>query len=97
VQQQRPRVLLTFHAKASIIEANESGDSMALASLYSKTSRYRAIAKSQNTVFNYDTTGALEDWMHDKPGLPALCIELTSQSGNEFARNKAALWALAKI
>lgn len=97
VQRERPRLLLTYHAKASIIEANEAGDSMSIAYVYAKTSRYRAVGKSQNTSFQHDTTGALEDWMRDKLGLPALCIELATQSSNEFTRNKTALWDMAKL
>jgi len=97
VQRERPRMLLTYHAKASIIEANEAGDSMAAAYLYAKTSRYRALSKSQNVSFQHDTTGALEDWMRDKLGLPALCIELASKTGNELSRNKDALWAMVRL
>lgn len=97
VQRERPRILLTYHAKASIIEANEAGSSMSAAYLYAKTSRYRAVGKSQNSSFQHDTTGALEDWMRDKLGMPALCIELAAQTGNEFSRNKAALWAMTGL
>lgn len=97
VQRERPRMLITYHAKASIIEANEAGDSMAAAYLYAKSSRYRAVSKTQNSSFQHDTTGALEDWMRDKLGLPALCIELATQSSNEFSRNKDAMWAMTKL
>ncbi len=42
-------------------------------------------------IFQYDTTGALEDWLHDKHDIPALLVELWTLAGNEFNKNKDAM------
>lgn len=96
IQAQRPRLVLSYHAVASLVEANEAGDSTQLAALYCSTSRYRNIPRSRN-YFTYDTTGAMEDWMRDKLGLPALVIELSTIASNEYGRNKAAMQAMLKL
>jgi protein MpaA len=90
----QPRLLLSYHAVASIIEANEAGNSLEQAAKYAQLTRYRNVPRSGSTAFAHDTTGALEDWMRDKLGLPALVVELGTRSGNEFERNKPALWAM---
>lgn len=98
VQANRPRFVLTFHSRAAIVEANESGDSVALAEQYAKSARYAAMPASQiGNTFDYSTTGSLEEWMHDKLGLPAFVVELYSATDDEFTRNQNGLWLMAKI
>lgn len=93
IRQHSPRLVLSFHSKAAVVEANEAGDSLAIAREYASKARYRAISKSQSApVFQYDTTGAMEDWMRDKLGRPAIVIELATSTSSEFGRNKNALW-----
>lgn len=88
-----PRVVISFHSAAAVVEANEAGDSVGIASAYASRARYRAVPKSQSApVFKYDTTGAMEDWMRDKLGSPAIVVELLSKTSSEFARNRNALW-----
>lgn len=95
---QQPRLTLTYHSKGSMVIANESGDSAALAGIYAGKSNYWARTESQlGSTFAYDTTGAFENWLHQKHGLPVLLIELSSHSGNEFWRNKSAMWAMLGI
>lgn len=94
VSSNRPRLLLSYHAVASIVEPNEAGNSLEKSNTYTKLTRYRTVPRSQSTAFAHDTTGALEDWMRDKLGLPALVVELGTKTGNEFDRNKSALWAM---
>jgi murein peptide amidase A len=96
IQAQRPRMVLSYHAVASLVEANEAGDSAKLAEIYCSTSKYRNIPRSRN-YFTYDTTGAMEDWMRDKLGLPALVIELATPNSNEYPRNSAAMRAMLKL
>jgi predicted deacylase len=97
-QSVRPRLVLTYHSKASIVTANESGDSMALAVQYGQAAGYRAVAESQlGGTFNYDTTGAYENWLHDKVGIPTLLIELPGNTANYFSRNRAPMWSMVNL
>lgn len=96
IQAQRPRMVLSYHAVANLVEANEAGDSSRLAEIYCSTAKYRNIPRSRN-YFTYDTTGAMEDWMRDKLGLPALVIELATSSSNEYSRNAVAMRAMLKL
>lgn len=96
IQAQRPRAVLSYHAVAGLVEANEAGDSVRMAELYCLATRYRNIPRSHN-YFTYDTTGSMEDWMRDKLGLPALVIELSTATGNEYSRNKPAMQAMLKL
>lgn len=93
IQQTQPRLVMSFHSAAAVVEANEAGDSTAIASVYAAKARYRAIPKSQSApVFQYDTTGAMEDWMRSSLGKPAIVVELLSRTSSEFGRNRDALW-----
>ena len=89
---------MTYHSKASIVEANEAGDSVSIAAGYASRARYRAVPRSQTgTSFAHDTTGAMEDWMRDRLGLPCIVVELSTHSATDFARNKNALWYTATL
>lgn len=93
IQQNNPRLVMSFHSKAAVVEANEAGDSVSIAASYAAKSQYRAVPKSQSTpIFQYDTTGAMEDWMRDRLGRPAIVVELSTNTSSEFARNRNALW-----
>ena len=90
-----PKLVLTYHAQAHTVIANDSGNSMQLAHEYASHSSYRALSNSSlNGLFTYDTTGAFEDWLHDKHGIPALLIEHTTSYTNEFHKNQNAMWAM---
>lgn len=98
VQAQQPRVVLTFHSKGSLVIANGTGDSSALAKIYADNSPYWVGSDHQaDEIFGYATTGEFEDWLHDKLNLPALLIEMSSHSSSEFIGNRAALWSMAII
>jgi hypothetical protein len=93
IQNNQPRLVMSFHSKAAVVEANEAGDSVSIALSYAARSRYRAVPKSQSTpIFQYDTTGAMEDWMRDKLSKPAIVVELSTNTSSEFGRNRDALW-----
>lgn len=90
---ERPNLVITYHSSASIVSGNDSGSSNSLASDYARTSGYKYLPKSDtNIIFQYDTTGAFEDWLHDKLGIPAMLIELGSSTRSEFSKNKPAMW-----
>jgi len=94
---QSPKLILTYHAIGSLVVANESGNSRSLATTYGQHTGYWALGNSEiGGVFSHDTTGAFEDWLHDKYGIPALLIELSSYGGNEFWHHQSAMWAMVK-
>lgn len=90
-----PKLVLTYHSQASVVIANESGNSSNLANEYGKLSGYRSLTDgASDGLFNYDTTGAFENWLHDKYEIPALLIELSTNYTNEFYIHKHAMWAM---
>ncbi len=93
-----PRLVLTYHAAAGVVIPNDSGDSVALAQIYDQKSNLGFESNDQTgTIFNYDTTGAFEDWLHDKHNLPALLIELWTMGSNEFTKNQNAMWHMVGL
>jgi hypothetical protein len=75
---------------------NLTGDSNDLAWKYARNSSvYYLNPSSTASFFEYDTTGAYEDWLHDKAGIPALLIELNTTTGNEFNSHLPALKIMA--
>lgn len=98
IRQTSPRLILSFHSAAALVEANEAADSVSIAATYAAKSRYQAIPKSQSAgVFKYDTTGAMEDWMRSSLGQPAIVVELLTRTSSEFSRNRDALWYTAGL
>lgn len=97
VLNQNPDLVLTYHAIGSLAIANESGNSRSLAGVYGSHTGYWAMGNSEiDGVFSHDTTGAFEDWLHDKHGIPAILIELSGYGGNEFWHHQSAMWAMVK-
>lgn len=91
----RPTLVLTYHSVASVASGNNSGNSNSLASKYAAKSGYRYLPKPDtNIVFQYDTTGAFEDWLHDKYDIPAILIELGSDTKSGIDRNRPAMWMI---
>lgn len=87
-----PRMVLTYHATGNVVVPNQSGDSDSLAWKYAKNSPvYYLNPNSTGTFFEYDTTGAYEDWLYEKPGITTLLIELNSMAGNEFSGHLPAM------
>jgi protein MpaA len=95
---QSPRLVLTYHAAGDVVVPNDSGDSNAIAVEYGKKSTVGYMSgNNTGTFFEYDTTGAYEDWLRDKHGLPALLIELSSRTSNDFNGHLNALWYIAGL
>lgn len=95
---QNPRLVLTYHAAAGVVIPNDSDDSDGLAHVYDQKSNLRYAANSQTgAIFDYDTTGSFEDWLHHKHGVPTLLIELWTKSSNEFSKNQNAMWHMVQL
>jgi hypothetical protein len=95
VQSVNPRLVLTYHAAAGVVIANDAGDSDSLANAYDQKSNVNY--SNGAGLFNYDTTGAFEDWLYDGPNITALLIELWTKSSNEFGKNQSAMWYMAQL
>lgn len=85
----QPRLVLTYHAVTGVVIPNGSGDSDALARIYDQKSNLSYSTGAG--LFNYDTTGAFEDWLRDKHGMPALLLELRTMTTSEFSKNQNAM------
>lgn len=93
----RPAMVMSYHSYGGLAIANDAGASRSLASSYGAKSGY--VYKNGDTIgntFNYDTTGAFEDWLYDKLATPAILIELRSQYDDEFSRNVGPMWAITQ-
>lgn len=92
-RQYRPRLLLSFHAIGSLVVGDPGGYSAAYASKYASMVGYRDATGSGGT-FDYDITGAYEDWTYRNEGIPSMVIELGSYTGYSIDHHRAALWAM---
>jgi len=49
--------------------------------MYAGLVGYQHVATdSSGEAFEHETTGALEDWLHETPGIPVVLLELSSHS-----------------
>jgi hypothetical protein len=87
---QNPRLVMSYHAAAKIVSANEVGNSYALAQTYGQMTGYPAYGNDTGGTFGYAITGAFEDWLKER-GTPCILIELITKSGNEFSRHREAM------
>jgi protein MpaA len=94
----RPRVVLTIHAKGRAVFANDAGDSKTIADVYASKSGFASYSNGDSDIFfSYPTTGEYEDWIREELNLPALLVELATDSSNEFNRQKSALWSMLSL
>lgn len=88
-----PRLVMSYHSMGDVVVANDAGNSWSLTRTYSSKSGYGAENGSTiGNFFDYDTTGAFEDWLYDKKGIAAILVELATRTSDEFYRNKNAMW-----
>lgn len=92
-----PRLVLTYHSTGSLVTPNEAGISAQYASTYARLSGYYVSPKSAAaSTFEYDTTGAYEDWLYEKPKIATILVELGSHTSSSSSRNFVAMWATLK-
>lgn len=98
IRAQHPRLVLTYHAVATTVLSNDFGDSIPLGQKYAKDSRYRfSTAANYGIVFNYATTGEFEDWVGEYRSIPALLIEQSSRTANQFTAHRTAILNIIKL
>lgn len=88
-----PRLLLSFHAIGSLVTGDAGGYSAGYATKYASLVGYRD-ATGQADTFDYDITGAYEDWTYAKQGIPSIVVELGSYGYYDFSYHRAALQAM---
>lgn len=92
----RPRFVVTYHSKGSLVNSNDVGISINLGRQYARLAGYSYISNAAtNDTFGFTMTGTYEDWLIEQ-GIPAILIELNTDNGYHFTQNRAALWAMAR-
>lgn len=90
----RPRLLLSYHAVGSLVVGDGHGTySGGKAAQYAGLVGYRN-ATGESGTFDYDITGAFEDWTYRNRGIPSMVIELGSYVYHDFNSHRAAMWAM---
>jgi len=90
----RPRLLLSFHAVGSLVMGDPGGYSAGYAANYASMVGYSDTTYSSNGGFDYDITGAYEEWAAAKEGIPSMVVELGSYGYYSFSHHQAALRAM---
>lgn len=90
----RPRLLLSFHAIGGLVIGDPGGYSAPYAARYASMVGYRDGTNSGTTNFDYNVTGAYEDWTYRNQGIPSMVIELSSYGSVYNAGHYSALWAM---
>jgi hypothetical protein len=93
-QSTRPRLTMSFHAKAAVVIGNQAADSVSLATEYARITGYYQGTGQSSTIFAYQITGTYDDWILEKLGLASVLVELSSATDPQWSRNKPALWAM---
>ena len=89
-----PRLLLSFHAVGSLVVGDPGGYSAGYAAKYASMVGYRDTTYSTGGGFEYDITGAYEDWTYSRQGIPSMVIELGSYASYNFPHHSAAMRAM---
>jgi predicted deacylase len=98
IERLSPTLVMSYHSQGSLVIANGSGNSNAIASMYAAAVDYRHVPTEESIgTFEYDTTGALEDWLHETPDIPTVLLELSSHNNTGlFTYHKAPMLKLLK-
>lgn len=92
----QPRFVVTYHSKGSLVNSNDVSISVGLGRQYAQLARYGYISNAAtNETFGFTMTGTYEDWLMER-GVPAILIELNTDTGYHFSQNKAAMWVMLR-
>lgn len=93
----RPRVVLSFHSKGSLVGINQYGDSESIGNIYASSVRYGKMYHNAEEVLGYDITGEYETWIGEGLGLPCVLIELPAHTGRYFFAHQNVLWKMVNL
>ena len=95
-QQISPRMVVTYHSLGSLVNGNDVGIANTLGPAYSRMTGYSYIPNAATAAtFGFEMTGTYEDWLAER-GVPAILIELNTNTGYHFAQNRDAMWAMVR-
>ncbi len=98
IQSHNIRFAITYHSYGGMVQSNIAGDAEAVGKSYAYNADYWFIPYySLGSVFDYSISGAFEDWVGEKLGVPGLLVELSSSWDDEFWRNKDAMWEIVGL
>ncbi len=89
-----PRLLLSFHAVGNLVIGDPGGLSATMAAKYASMVGYRNATGTSSSTFDYDITGAYEDWSYRNMGIQSMVIELGSYTYASIGTHRQALWAM---
>lgn len=92
----QPRFVVTYHSKGSLVNSNDVGISFDLGKQYARLAGYGYVSNAAtNETFGFTMTGTYEDWLVEQ-GIPAILIELNTDTGYHFGQNRSAMWAMLR-
>lgn len=92
----QPRFVVTYHSKGSLVNSNDVSTSVGLGQQYARLAGYSYISNAAtNETFGFTMTGTYEDWLIER-GIPAILIELNTDTGYHFNQNRAAMWTMLR-
>jgi len=95
---ERPRAIFSHHAVGSLVVANGAGNSRSIGNSYANKASIRLLPPgSSSSTFDYQITGAFEQWTLERYGIPTLVIEHGGYYRSEYKRHKPALLNMLSI
>lgn len=92
----QPRLEVSFHAKGSLIGANQCGDSVNIGNHYASSVGYKSMIGQAEQTMGYSITGEYEEWEGER-GIPAILIELPTSAGRHFWAHQSILWEMVNL
>lgn len=89
-----PRLLLSFHAVGSLTIGDPGGYSAPYAAKYASMVGYRDATRNGAGSFDYNISGAYEDWTYRNIGIPSIVVELSNYTSVAYSGHYKALWAM---
>ena len=94
--QLNPRLVVTHHSQGLLVNSNDVGVAVSASQEYARLTGYRLVPSGDTTsTFGFEMSGTYEDWLYEK-GVPAILIELDTNTGNHYTKNRSALWAMLR-
>lgn len=95
--QLRPRLMMSFHARGSLVGANDAADSRTIASAYARSVGYRPMFDNAEDVMGHAFTGEYEMWIAEAFNSAAVLVELPDYQGRYFSKHQRALWDIIRL
>lgn len=90
----QPRFVVSYHSQGSLVNSNDVGSAATLGPKYAAMTGYAFVASTATgEAFGYEVTGTYEDWLAER-SIPAILIELPTNSGRYLSRNLDAMWTI---